>query len=145
MSDFLNSEDTHIVNHIQLENKVEQYSFGIAALNEIKIFVEEIKEKEKTFLDVRPFHIVYEMERIMKDRFYYIENLYKINAEKYNFFVGMLDEQIKQAQVMQMLALKYNKVPNNKYLERLIDNDEFVERQINLLECGIRLLDDIIE
>ena len=120
LEDFLLSQDTHIINHIQLEKKEHKYAFGLNVFEELVKYVEYIKKEKREIIDKRPFHIIVELQKVMKWRIGYIQKKYGNFVEKNTDLIKQMQHQYIEAEILQSLVLKYNVLNQSEFVDSII-------------------------
>lgn len=121
ITDFLNSRDTYIINHIQTENKVDRYVFGLDVFRELIKCVDEVRQNDMEYLDRRPFHLIVEFNKIMMKRMEHLIYMYPQIAkiyhdEIYQLICGLINE----SEELLLLDLKYNMSGKKYILDKII-------------------------
>lgn len=119
--DFLHSTDSYLVNHIQLENKTESYVFGFNVIDELIKYICVVRKSKKNYLDRRPFHILYEAQRIMIQRIQFILDKYNYDDISFKKIMNKSNVILHMSEQIHFLALKYTKCFDDKILLCLID------------------------
>lgn len=145
--DFLRAEDAHVTNHIQLEKKVENYVFGIEVMEELVLYLEEIKKENGARIDKRPFHILVEMHKIMMWRFDFIFEKYRninVSCERKEEVMTLIKQQKKYSETLLFLVLKYNTIACPDTIDSIINKlKEYKKKEIIMLEKCLYIIDII--
>lgn len=104
IQDFLQSKDSVYFNYINI-SKVNMVSYGLEFIERIKSLILDMN-RENEEIDIRPLHIIYEINNIMKKRMQYlVENGYVNYSEKVN---GSIDICCKYSAAIRNVILKHN-------------------------------------
>ena len=142
IEDFLQSKDAHVINHIQLEKKESNYVFGLAIFDEIAEYLKMIKCKKEKSIDVRPFHLLIEMQKIMEWRFIYIINMYGISVDD---LLEIIKKQCKDAEILKGLVIKYNIIGKVSIIDTIVKRvSSFAVGTKEMLEKCLVILDSVI-
>lgn len=136
ISDFLNSSDTYIINHIQTENKEDKYVFGLEVFRELIKCVEEVRQKDMDYLDRRPFHLIVEFNKIMLNRMKHIISMYpQIEKKYYDNIYELICGLIEESEELLLLDLKYNVSGKKSILDKIIAKiNKIIINEKNMLE-----------
>lgn len=142
IKDYLNSNDTYIINHIQTENKMDRYIYGMEMLIELKKYVQDVYSDEYKSIDVRVFHILRVMHEVMYRRFKYIENNIAITDKTaMKKVLELIGEAYDNTRVLESLCLKYQINKKKSKLQSIeIKLDTFIYVEKNMLEECFALL-----
>lgn len=145
IEDFINSQDTYILNHIQTENKVEKYVFGLDVFDEIFKYINDVKMKGISVLDRRPFYLISLFNKIMLNRVDCLVGQFPDMQKKYENEVKLLlEQQIASAESVLLLALKYNICGNESVLDILLNKITLLKKGEKMMLERIRdLLDEL--
>lgn len=146
LDDYVNSRDIHIKNHIQTENKTEQYIYGIEAIKELAHYVHDIYDGKYDTFDIRTIVIVEKMHQIMCWRLQYIYTYNMIcNDKKMELIIEQMQLLTKKINIIQTLCLKYKL---SKKREILLDIEhrleEFAIADKKILKDCYTCLTDVI-
>lgn len=145
LTDYVNSTNTYlsyedkilceIEKKYLLENKI---VFGIANYDLIiECLIDLLNGKDKIFIDIRPFHVLWDHKVLMSMRIKYLteNHIIKDDRNLYNRY-----EEIKNICLMnRSLFIKYYKKKDNGILNRIIEN-------LNIIKCEEKnVMNDLID
>ena len=137
IQDFLASRDTVIQSAWDMF-KIEEMSWGMEFFSTLQQYM-EYKVNEKTFIDIRPFHLIYIFSHIMELRIEYLKELGYIGQHEsvYDMFVKIRERLL----LMRTMIIKYNISNNQKILERQLRELPLIAESIrSALEYLIELI-----
>ena len=79
-----------------------------------------IKKEKREIIDKRPFHIIVELQKVMKWRIGYIQKKYGNFVEKNTDLIKQMQHQYIEAEILQSLVLKYNVLNQSEFVDSII-------------------------
>ncbi|MBJ6360481.1 hypothetical protein JFN88_03975 [Paenibacillus sp. MAHUQ-46] len=91
--------------------------FGLRTYDSLKEYIGTIALKD-LFIDIRPFHVIWEHKKVMISRLEYMSNM----EPNLNLYIEAYDKLGTDALIMRNMALKFNITEDTRLLEQLLVN-----------------------